>query len=114
MKTSGATVEELGKSHASPALKECLRGLVARTTTLLRKSDGFAASVNDTRLGLEISVIHSLANRLLTILSVRDPLCDVVHLSKTEALATAMGASARAILRRLLRTVAPARGYQTQ
>ena len=113
LKASGATVEELGHNRASPALRECLRGLVARTTTLLRESDGFAASVNDTRLGLEISVIHSLANRLLAILSVRDPLCEGVHLAKTEALTTAMGAIPRAILWRLLRTVAPAHGYQT-
>jgi squalene synthase HpnC len=113
LKASGASVEEIGDRQASPALKDCLRGLVARTTTLLQKSDGFAASVNDTRLGLEIAVIHSLANRLLGLLRVRDPLSEVVHLSKTEALATATGASSRAILRRLLRTVTPAHGYQT-
>lgn len=113
LEASGATVEELGNRQASPALKDCLRGLVARTMALLQKSDGFAASVSDTRLGLEISVIHSLANRLLAILSVRDPLCEFVHLTKTEALATAVGGSARAILRRLLRTMVPAHGYQT-
>src|SRR5262249_3179319 len=103
LKASSATVEELGNSNATPALGVCLRGLVERTAALLRKSDGFAASVNDTRLGLEISVIHSLANRLLAILSVRDPLCEVVHLSKTQALATAAGAIPRAVLWRLLR-----------
>ena len=113
LEASGATVEELGNRQASPALKDCLRGLVARTMALLQKSDGFAASVSDTRLGLEISVIHSLASRLLAILSVRDPLCEFVHLTKTEALATAVGGSARAILRRLLRTMVPAHGYQT-
>src|SRR5262252_8046782 len=67
--SSGANVGELGNKHASPALRECLRGLAARTTALLRKSDGFGTSVSDTRLGLEISVIHALANRLLAILS---------------------------------------------
>jgi hydroxysqualene synthase len=113
LKASGASVEELGDGQASSALKDCLRGLVTRTTNLLRKSDGFAAGVNDTRLGLEIAVIYSLANRLLGLLRVRDPLSEVVHLSKTEALATAFGASSRAILRRLLRTVTPAHGYQT-
>jgi len=111
--SSGANVGELGNKHASPALRECLRGLAARTTALLRKSDGFGTSVSDTRLGLEISVIHALANRLLAILSVRDPLCEPVHLSKTEALVTAIKAGAGGMLRRLLRTVAPAHGYQT-
>jgi phytoene/squalene synthetase len=113
LKASGASVEELGGRQASPALRNCLRGLVVRTTALLQKSDGFATSVNDTRLGLEIAVIHSLANRLLALLSVRDPLCEIVHLTKTEALTTAAGASTRAIFRRLLRTVTPAHGYQT-
>jgi hydroxysqualene synthase len=113
LKASGASIEELGGRQASPALRDCLRGLVVRTAALLQKSDGFSASVNDTRLGLEIAVIHSLANRLLALLSVRDPLCEVVHLTKTEALTMAAGASTRAIFRRLLRTVTPAHGYQT-
>jgi len=113
LKASGATIEELGGKQASPALIDCLRGLTTRTTTLLQQSQGFASNVNDTRLALEISVIQALAGRLLAILAVRDPLREVVHLSKTQALATAANSGARALLRRLLRTRAPAHGYQT-
>jgi phytoene/squalene synthetase len=113
LKASGATVEELGGKQASPALIDCLRGLTARTTALLQQSQGFASSVNDTRLALEISVIQALASRLVAILAVRDPLSEVVHLSKTQALATAASSSTRAVLRKLLRTMAPAHGYQT-
>jgi squalene synthase HpnC len=110
---SGASVEQLDSSAATPALKNCLRGLVSRTTTLLGESRGLEARVSDTRLALEISVIQSLASRLLGVLMVRDPLAERVHLNKSEALATAVNGGSRAILRRLLRTVAPAQRYQT-
>lgn len=110
--TAGARVEALGESLATPALKECLRGLAARTAALLQQSEGLAASVADARLAIEISAIQSLGRRLLAVLAVRDPLSEKVHLTKTEALATALGAGIRTGLQRLLRTVAPARRYQ--
>src|SRR5215471_4001503 len=113
LKASGASVEDLAGKQASPAILQCLRGVVARTSTLLEQAQGFSSSINDTRLGLEVAVIHSLAKRLVGMLTVRDPLSEVVHLSKSEAAMTAAGASSRALLRRLLRTVAPAHGYQT-
>jgi hypothetical protein len=69
--------------------------------------------VSDTRLALEISVIQSLASRLLAILMVRDPLAERVHLTKAEGLATAVNGGGRAILRRMVRTMAPAQRYQT-
>ena len=65
---SGAGVETLSDARASPALRNCLRGLVGRTSALLHESRGLEAKVNDTRLALEISVIQSLASQLLTIL----------------------------------------------
>ena len=113
LSASGATVEALRDERASPALRNCLRGLVSRTSTLLDESRGLEPKVSDTRLALEISVIQSLASQLLAILMVRDPLAERVHLTKTEALATAINGGARAILRRLLRTMAPAQRYQT-
>jgi squalene synthase HpnC len=110
---SGASIEQLEGKETAPALKECLRGVVARTGTLLDESRGLEASVSDTRLALEISVIQSLASRLFAILMVRDPLAERVHLTKAEALATALNGGARAIVRRLVRTVAPTHRYQT-
>lgn len=110
---SGTSVEALGHAQASPALRSCLRGLVGRTSALLDESRGFEAKVGDTRLALEISVIQSLASQLLAILKVRDPLADRVHLTKAEALLSAVNGGGRAILRRLLRTVVPAHRYQT-
>ena len=77
---SGSNVEALGGERASPALIECLHRLAARTDTLLSESDGFAAAIGDWRLGLEVSVINTLAHRLTRILQVRDPLRENVHL----------------------------------
>jgi squalene synthase HpnC len=77
---SGANVEALASQRASPALIECLHRLAARTDTLLSESDGFAAAIGDWRLGLEVSVINTLAHRLTRILQVRDPLSENVHL----------------------------------
>src|SRR5262249_45529174 len=67
LRASGATIEALGAAHASPALRECLRGLAARTETLLTESDVFAAAIADWRLSLEVSVINTLAHRLTRI-----------------------------------------------
>jgi squalene synthase HpnC len=80
LRVSGATVEALGAARASPALRDCLHQLAARTEALLTESDGFAAAIADWRLSLEVSVINTLAHRLTRILRRRDPLCEKVHL----------------------------------
>lgn len=109
----GIGVESLGFDKAGPELRGCLDGLVTRTSGLLDQSLGLEANVGDTRLACEISVIQTLAARLLEILRVRDPLSERVHLTKSEAIAeTAIGGT-RVLLKRLMRTVAPTRRYQT-
>jgi hydroxysqualene synthase len=77
---SGASVEALGAARASPELRACLHALAARTERLLGESDGFAALLDDWRLGLEVSVINTLAHRLMRMLMARDPLSERVHL----------------------------------
>jgi squalene synthase HpnC len=79
---NGVTVEALAAPRASPALLACLHDLAARTERLLCDSDDFALLINDWRLGLEVSVINTLAHRLTHMLMQRDPLADRVHLSK--------------------------------
>jgi squalene synthase HpnC len=81
MAASGTSVEALGDERASPALLDCLHQLAARTARLLGESDIFPVLINDRRLGLEVSVINTLAHRLTEILKVRDPLRERVHLS---------------------------------
>jgi phytoene/squalene synthetase len=76
----GTSVEALNAPQASPSLLQCLHGLAERTERLLRDSDDFPVLINDWRLGLEVSVINTLAHRLTHILMQRDPLCDRVHL----------------------------------
>ena len=94
LSASGANVEALGEARASPALRDCLHQLAARTETLLDESDGFAAAIADRRLSLEVSVINKLAHRLTRILRQRDPLSEKVHLG----LAGIAGATAFGVL----------------
>jgi len=49
---------------------------------LLRQSRPFSAAIDDTRLALEVAVIQTLAERLVALLSRRDPLSERVHLGK--------------------------------
>jgi squalene synthase HpnC len=109
----GAGVEALGDDHAGPALKDCLRALAARTSDLLQESAGLPASVADRRLGIEISIIQSIARRLLAILQQRDPLSERVHLSKTEMLAMMALGGVRGLLPGRLRSPSPTERYQT-
>ncbi len=109
----GIGVEALGEKQASPALRECLGALAARTTALLQRSQGFAQSVKDTGLALEVAAIQALASRLLTVLHQRDPLSERVHLTKPEALTTAAAGAGRSLLRRLWHTTPHTRRYQT-
>jgi squalene synthase HpnC len=92
---SGATVEDLGAATASPALLDCLHRLAERTDRLLSESDVFADTIEDTRLGLEVAVINTLAHQLTRLLMQRDPLSENVHLSK----AAVAGLTLLAILR---------------
>ena len=77
---SGSSVEALGEPWASPALLACLHRLAERTEQLLSESDVFPLMINDLRLGLEVSVINTLAHRLTRTLMTRDPLSARVHL----------------------------------
>jgi squalene synthase HpnC len=79
---AGTVVEALGLDHASPTLRACIAGLASRTGSLLDDSRSFSASVRDTRLALEVAVIHRVAERLVRMLIARDPLSGRVHLGK--------------------------------
>ncbi len=100
MAVAGVGVEALGAERASAALLACLHGLAARTEGLLRDSQVLAVDVVDTRLGFEISVIQSYAARITSLLKVRDPLNERVHLSKWELMACGVGALAGGFVRR--------------
>ena len=97
---AGASVEELGAAQSSPQLLQCLHALAARTETLLYESRSLAAEVRDFRLGLEISVIQAFADKIVSMLKVRDPLRERVHLSPLELLAHSLGGVASEMARR--------------
>jgi squalene synthase HpnC len=97
---SGVTVEALNAPRASPALLKCLHALAERTERLLSDSDDFPLLINDWRLGLEVSVINTLAHRLTQILKQRDPLSERVHLSKPAVAGVSIAAIIGGTLRR--------------
>jgi hydroxysqualene synthase len=97
---AGASVEELGAGRASAPLLQCLHTLAARTETLLNESKPLAAEVKDFRLGLEISVIQAFADKIVSMLKVRDPLAERVHLSALELAAYSIGGIAGEMARR--------------
>ncbi len=98
---NGVTVAALDAPRASPALLKCLHALAARTERLLSDSDDFALLINDWRLGLEVSVINTLAHRLTRMLMQRDPLCDRVHLAKPAVAGLSIAGIVGGTLRRL-------------
>jgi hydroxysqualene synthase len=79
---AGATAAELGGQRAPAALLDCIHKLAHRTDDLLRQSRPFSASIEDSRLALEVAVIQTFAERLVTVLTSRDPLSERVHLGK--------------------------------
>ncbi len=97
---AGASVEELGVGRASTPLLQCLHALAARTESLLNESKPLAAEVKDFRLGLEISVIQAFADKIVSMLKVRDPLSERVHLSPIELVAYSIGGIASEMARR--------------
>jgi len=98
---SGASVEQLGEARATPALLQCLQGLAVHNEVLLEESKALAAEVRDFRLGLEISVIQSFADKIVRLLKVRDPLHERVHLSAIELMTFSLAGMAGESVRRL-------------
>jgi squalene synthase HpnC len=97
---AGASVEALGEARGSAPLLQCLHSLAARTELLLDESKPLSAGVKDLRLGLEISVIQSFADKIVRLLKVRDPLSETVHLGAAELLLQSVGGLAGEMIRR--------------
>jgi hydroxysqualene synthase len=98
---AGASAEQLREPRATPALLQCLQSLAARNEALLNEGRKLTAEVRDFRLGLEVSVIQSFADRIVRLLKVRDPLSERVHLNPVELLAFSLGGMASETIRRL-------------
>jgi hydroxysqualene synthase len=99
---AGASVEQLGGERAPPPLLRCLQSLAVRTEALLNESKSLGAEVRDLRLGLEISVIQSFADRIVGMLKVRDPLSQNVHLGPMQLLGHSFSGIASELTRRAI------------
>ncbi len=90
----GLDTRALGEAKASPALLRVIAALAERTGDLLAAARPLDAGVRDTRLALEIGVIHALAVSLERRLRIRDPLSQRTQHGKIEAVGVAlMGAA---------------------
>ncbi len=101
LEASGASVEALGAAKAPAPLLQCLHALALRTEVLLHESKPLSAEVKDFRLGLEISVIQAFADRIVSLLKVRDPMSERVHLGPLELIAYSFGGLASETARRV-------------
>lgn len=100
---AGASVEMLGQPKAPAPLLQCLHGLAQRTATLLDQSKSLNAGVVDTRLGVEISVIQTYADKIVQLLQVRDPLSERVHLKAHQFAGYSISGIVAELTRRMLR-----------
>ncbi|HEY8276283.1 MAG TPA: squalene synthase HpnC [Methyloceanibacter sp.] len=103
MSAHGTRVEELGAAQSSPALLACLRSLVEQTNSLMPEGSKLPLAVQNTRLGLETGAIVALAQRLLEMLKVRDPLRESVHLSRGAAVLEGLRGAGRSLSARWTR-----------
>jgi squalene synthase HpnC len=99
---AGASVEQLGAARSSPGLLQCLHSLATRTADLLDQSKLLSAEVRDFRLGLEISVIQTFADKIVGLLKVRDPLAETVHLSPIQLIVHSVSGVATEMARRAM------------
>jgi hydroxysqualene synthase len=102
-----ATVEDLGKPAATPALRECLRHLARRTGELLDRSAAFSPGIRDYRLAMEVAVIQALARRLVATLGIRDPLSQRVHLNSVGFAGVGLVGVLTGTLQRMRRALRP-------
>lgn len=99
---AGASVEALGQKQSPAPLLQCLHALAVRTEALLHEGKSLSAEVKDIRLGLEVSVIQTFADKIVRLLKVRDPLSQRVHLGPVELLAYSLSGVAGEITRRAM------------
>ncbi|GAB5374681.1 MAG: squalene synthase HpnC [Acuticoccus sp.] len=88
----GASVEDLGRDRAPPALRAALVDVSHRAAGLMDDAARLPGAIADRRLRMETAVIIRLAERILARLMRHDPLSERVHLSRPAMLRTAVTA----------------------
>lgn len=97
----GASVEDISAEKATPALRQCLTDVITKTEAMLLPN-ALSSQVCDVRLSAEVRCIERLAKRLCTLLEQRDPLCEKVHLSRSDMVLIMMGAISSTCISRCL------------
>jgi squalene synthase HpnC len=97
---AGASVEDIGRDRATPALRGVIVELAGMTQGLLAQSAPFSGCILDRRLAVEVAVIQRLAESLTKKLLTRDPLSERVHHTKLETLLIAGTSGAARMLAR--------------
>ncbi|HEY2658731.1 MAG TPA: squalene synthase HpnC [Caulobacteraceae bacterium] len=92
---AGLSVEVLGESKSGPVLRGVITHLAHRTLGLLDISRSLAPQVRDAGIGLEVSVIQTLAESMTRRLLQRDPLSEETHHSKLEMIGLALSGLGR-------------------
>jgi squalene synthase HpnC len=111
---AGATVDDVGRPSATPALRGVIVSMARKTGELLDVSRPFARQIKDARLAYEVALIQRLAEDLTARLIAHDPLSERVHHKPLEVLGLAIRAGLDQIGggRRGPSKVAPAGGAQ--
>ena len=79
-----ATPSMLSERSSRPELIACLRDIAHRSGELIDECSALGCSLDDVRLGAEVSIVHACAKKICQKLSCKDPLCQRVRLNKIE------------------------------
>jgi len=85
LERAGLSPLALAKDKSSLALRGVIVELAGRAQGLLEEARPLSRQVRDRRLGLEVSIIQTLAEDLARRLLSHDPLCERVHHTRGEA-----------------------------
>jgi farnesyl-diphosphate farnesyltransferase len=92
----GGAITDLERDRSTPALTAALQTMLDLMEPMLIEARRLPSCVPDVRLKCETSVIVVLAERLITLLRRRDPLCENVKLSKPAVLGATLTGLVRA------------------
>jgi squalene synthase HpnC len=99
----GAGIEALAADRSSPGLRASTAELAGRADALLRDGAALPRRIADTRLSLEVAVVHRLAVVQAAALTRRDPLSQRVKPGKAATVLIAFAAAAGMLARRCVR-----------
>lgn len=86
LKANNGNINDLSNEHSSPSLRATLFDMLNKLDPMLAEAKKFPRQIPDWRLKMEVSVICVLAERLVKLLRVRDPLSDDVKLGMVSVL----------------------------